>query len=399
MKLEMTKTKRRLCLIALMLTNLAVMADLVIIPIISSLYSTYGDQMNAVNYVVSGPALVIVITSLLATVLCRKLDKKTVIILGGLFFTVGSICGVLVDNIWYMCFMRTLVGIGSGILQVLAVSMIADIYEDADERAKITGYYNATMSFVGIAYSYFAGILAVGGNWKNVFNLYWLAIPMMIFLILFVPSIRPAATTVDQEQEKNKKEKMGAGFWRLQFFWFLANLLFGATVLYYVAVYVAENGLGDSSFSGMATSVKQLVGFLLCFGFGFIYKKLKRNTITVTYLLAAVTLVWLVLAPSKFAAVVIATICGCCYKIAFSFAYAHGFAIVPASRTEDATAITTAVYGIGTFCSTYFASLLLTIMHTDSYTKTWIIPAVLFAIMGVIELTVSLTERKKAVQD
>ena len=47
--------------------------------------------MNAVNYVVSGPALVIVVTSLLATVLCRKLDKKVVIILGGLFFAVGSI--------------------------------------------------------------------------------------------------------------------------------------------------------------------------------------------------------------------------------------------------------------------------------------------------------------------
>ena len=396
MKLEMTKTKRILCLIALMLTNLAVMADLVIIPVISDLYGAYGDQMNAVNYVVSGPALIIVVTSLLATVLCRKMDKKIVIILGGLSFAIGSICGAFVDNIWYMCFMRTLVGIGSGILQVVAVSMIADIYEDADERAKITGYYNATMSFVGIAYSYFAGILAVGGNWKNVFNLYWLAVPMMIFLILFVPSIRPAAETTRKEGQTDKKEKMGGSFWQLQIFWFLANLLFGATVLYYVAVYIAENGLGDSSFSGMATSVKQLVGFLLCFGFGFIYKKLKRNTITVTYLLAAVTLVWLVFAPSKFAAVVIATICGCCYKIAFSFAYAHGFAIVPASRTEDATAITTAVYGIGTFCSTYFASFLLKVMHTDSYTKTWMIPAVIFAVMGVIELILSLSDKKKA---
>ena len=391
----MTKTKRVLCLIALMLTNLAVMADLVIIPVISDLYTAYGDQMNAVNYVVSGPALIIVVTSLLATVLCRKLDKKIVIILGGLFFTVGSICGAFVDNIWYMCFMRTLVGVGSGIVQVVAVSMIADVYEDADQRAKITGYYNATMSFVGIAYSYFAGILAVGGNWKNVFNLYWLAIPMMIFLILFVPSIRPASADAQADGKKIEKEKMGARFWQLQIFWFLANLLFGATVLYYVAVYIAENSLGDSSFSGMATSVKQLVGFLLCFGFGFIYKKLKRNTITAAYLLAAVTLVWLVFAPSKFAAVVIATVCGCCYKIAFSFAYAHGFAIVPASRTEDATAITTAVYGIGTFCSTYFASLLLKIMHTDSYTKTWIIPAVIFAVMGVIELILSLADKKK----
>lgn len=389
----MSKSKRILCLIALMLTNLAVMADLVIIPVISDLYGAYGDQMNAVNYVVSGPALIIVVTSLLATVLCRKLDKKIVIILGGLFFTVGSVCGVLVDNIWYMCVMRTLVGIGSGIVQVVAVSMIADIYEDADTRAKITGYYNATMSFVGIAYSYFAGIMAVNG-WKNVFKLYWLAIPMMVFLILFVPSIRPDDKKAETAGDTKEKEGLGFAFWQQQFFWFLSNLLFGATVLYYVAVYISENGLGDSAFSGMATSVKQLVGFLLCFAFGFIYKKLKRSTITVTYLIAAVSLVWLIFLPSKFAAVVIATICGCCYKIAFSFAYAHGFTLVPASRTEDATAITTAVYGIGTFCSTYFASALLSIMHTDSYTKTWIIPAVVFVIMAVIEFILTASEKK-----
>ena len=54
MRVEMTKTKRTLCLIALMLTNLAVMNDLVIIPIISSFYQNFGDHMGLVNYIVSG---------------------------------------------------------------------------------------------------------------------------------------------------------------------------------------------------------------------------------------------------------------------------------------------------------------------------------------------------------
>lgn len=392
----MSKPRRILCLIALMLTNLAVMADLVIIPVISELYQAYGDHMNAVNYIVSGPALIIVVTSLIAGWLCRRINKKILIIAGGAFFAVGSIFGAVIDSVYYVAFMRTLVGIGSGIVQVVAVSMIADIYEDANVRAKITGYYNATMSFVGIAFSYFAGIIAVKGVWQDVFKLYWLAVPMLIFLILFVPSIRPADASAAAEKASGQKASMGGAFWRMEFFWFLANLLFGSTVLYYVAVYITENNLGDAAFSGTATSVKQLVGFLLCFAFGFIYKKLQEKTIVITYLLAAVTLVILVAAPSRFGAVVIATICGCCYKIAFSYAYAHGFSLVPESRIDDATAITTAVYGIGTFASTYFATALLSVMHTDRYTDTWLVSAAIFAVMGIIELIFSLSGRKKA---
>ncbi len=394
MKVEMSKTKRTLCLVALMLTNLAVMNDLVVIPVISDLYGEFAGHMGLVNYIVSGPALIIVLTSLLASFLCKKLDKKVVLIIGGVFFTVGSILGALVIDPYYMAFMRTLVGIGAGIEQVVAVSMIADVYEDEDERAKATGYYNATMSFVGIAYSYLAGVLASSGVWKNAFMCYWAAVPMLIFLFLFVPSVKPDK---DAQEEKGKeKEPLGFRFWALEISWFIANLLFGATVLYYVAVYVSENLLGDVAFTGMATSVKQIVGFILCLFFGGIYKALKRHTITVSYFIAAVTLVIMVVAPSKFCAVVIATICGCCYKIVFSYMYAHGFSLVPASRIDDSVGITTAVYGIGTFFSTYFATWLMSVMHTDRATETWMVAAVTFAVLGVVEIVLGVSEKKES---
>jgi MFS family permease len=392
MKLEMSKTKRRLCLIALMMTNFGVMADLVIIPIIGTFYQIFGDNMAMVNFIVSGPALIIVLISLLAGAMIKKIDKKIVILIGCISFAIGGICGAFVDNVYYIAGMRTLVGIGAGIVQVVAVSYIADIYEDATQRAKVTGYYNATMSFVGIAFSYFSGIIAANGKWQDVFNLYWVAVPMLIFVILFVPSIRPAEKSEVREQ-KQEKEKLGAEFWRQEVFWFLSNVLFGATVLYYVAVYITENGIGDEAFAGMATSVKQLVGFLFCFAFGFLYGKFKQKTIITTYIVAAVTLVLMVLWPSAFAAVVIATVCGCCYKVAFSYIYAHGFAIVPASRSDDATAISTAVYGIGTFVSTYYASMLLKIMHTDKYTPTFMVSAVIFGIMAIIELICYIRQR------
>lgn len=393
MKVEMTKTKRTLCLIALMLTNLAVMNDLVIIPIISSFYENFGNHMGLVNYIVSGPALIIVLTSLLASWLCKRMDKKVVLISGALFFTIGAVLGAVVANPYYIAFMRTLVGIGAGIEQMVAVSMIADIYEDENERAKATGYYNSAMSFIGIAYSYIAGVLANSGVWQNAFKCYWAAIPMLVFLFLFVPSVKLERNTSSVTEQK--KDSLGWRFWALEVSWLLANMLFGATVLYYVSVYITENALGDAAFSGTATSVKQIVGVIITLFFGTIYGKLKRHTLTAAYVIAAVTLVIMVVSPSKFGAVIVATICGCCYKIAFSYMYAHGFTMVPTSRIDDSVAITTAVYGIGTFLSTYFATFMMKLMHTDRVTETWTIAAALFAVLAAAEIVLSFGEKKR----
>ena len=104
------------------------MNDLVIIPIISSFYQNFGDHMSLVNYIVSGPAIIIVFTSLLASWLCKRMDKKAALIIGAVFFTVGAVFGALIENPWYIAFMRTLVGIGAGFEQVVAVSLIADVY-------------------------------------------------------------------------------------------------------------------------------------------------------------------------------------------------------------------------------------------------------------------------------
>ena len=179
MSLEMSKSKKTLAVIAIMATALAVMADLAINPVIGLLYQSYPDSMGYINYFISGPMLIVVIASLLTGVVLRKVNKRTVMIAGGVIFAVGAVLGVLVDNFLYMCVMRTLVGVGSGVVNVVAVALIADIYEDETKRAKITGYYNAALSLVGMIFSYIAGILAASGVWQNVFKIYWSAVPML----------------------------------------------------------------------------------------------------------------------------------------------------------------------------------------------------------------------------
>ncbi len=399
MKLEMSKTKRVLCLIAIMFTSVAVMVDLAIIPIISDLYKNFGDQMNLVNFIVSGPQIIIVLASVLTTLLMRKVNKKTLLIVSGVIFTVGAVGGIAVVDPTYIAAMRALVGLGAGVLNVVAVSMIADLYEDGQTRAKITGYYNAALSLVGMVFSYAGGWMAVAFGWTSVWNIYWLAIPMLVFIILFVPSIKPAGADDEASAQTAKaatKESLGWRFWVMEICWFVLNVVFGATVLYFLSSYITENALGDASFSGTAAAVKSIVGFLICFAYGWISGKLGRQTNTVSCLIAAVCMIVLVIWPSQFNVLVLMTLAGCCYKISFSYAYSHGFEIVPTTRTDDATAITTAVYGLGSFVSTYYATWIMGVMGTELVTPTWVVAAIAMVGIAVVEFAVSRVEKKQA---
>lgn len=397
----MSKTRRILCLLTIMLTNIAVMADLAIVPIIADLYKAFPAQTGFVDYIVSGPMLIVVGSSLLATFLLKKLSKKTVISIGGIFFAVGAICGVLVLDAVYIAFMRTLAGIGMGFVNVVAVSLIADIYEDEDTRAKLTGYYNASMSLVAIGFSYFSGIVASAGKWQDSFLVYWSALPMVIMILLFIPSIRDDSEKTDGDSDNREganrppKEPLGWRYWQMAGSWLVMNMIYGATVLFYIAVYISENNLGDAAFAGIATSVKSIVGFLIGIVFGWIYTKTKRQTNTIACLVASGTILYMLLYPSQFSAVVMATIAGCAYKISFAYAYTYGFKVVPASRIDDAVAITTAVYGIGSFLSTFFASWLLGVIGTDRYTSTWIVAVVIFVVLAAVEIITSLKEKKE----
>ena len=60
--MEITKTKRILALLAIFVSTIVVMADLVITPVIGMIYGYYPNNTGAVNFIVSGPMLILVIT-------------------------------------------------------------------------------------------------------------------------------------------------------------------------------------------------------------------------------------------------------------------------------------------------------------------------------------------------
>lgn len=401
MKTELSSGKRILALVAILFSSVAVMADLVIVPVIGQIYGYYPDNMNAVNYIVSGPALVLVMASLLTPFLFKIIDKKIVFIIGAVFFAAGTLLGVVIDDPLYICFTRTLVGVSQGIINVVGIAYIADMYVDSKMRAKITGYYNAALSLAGIIFSYFGGVLGTVG-WMNTYKIYYFAaIPMLVLVILFIPSIKKEKGAAGEAGktnpgEKGEKEPLGWEYWFMSFCFFITNIALGATVLYYLSVYVVELGIGDSVVTGTAAALKSVLGFFVGVAFGWIVGFFKRWTITLAYLIAAVGLVLMVVFPSSAVLYIIGTIAGLTYKIVMPYNYSHGFEIVPESRTDDAVAITTAVYGLGTFLSTYCAGWVVMIMKTEGYVPTWYFWGGVMLVLAVADFIAIGMEKKEA---
>lgn len=392
MNTTISKTKRTLFLIAAMLSNIAVMADCALYPISNSLYGAFPDAQGLVNYILSGPPLLIVVFSLVTPLLLKKMSKRSVMILGSVLFTIGGIFGVTIEAPLYMAAMRTLVGIGQGMINVCAVALICEVYVDEQERSKYIGFFNASMNVVGMVFTYAAGQIAANSSWQNNFLLYLSAIPMLVMVVLFVPRLE-ADPSQDIGPASEKKQGLGIDFWQMILVFFIICMLCMVPA-YFMSVYVAENSLGSETVYGTASALGQVASFVSAMCFGAIYNKLKRFTCTIGIGLSVVCFTLWYVTTGVATVYAVSLIQSVAYLFLFSYCYARAPEIVPPEKVDTAIGIVTATYGIGGFLSTYFATFLMDVAHTERFTDVLIVLPIIAAVVLVLDSIYMFWRRK-----
>ena len=338
----------------LCLCNFAYMADLVIIPIGDAIFSAYPDAPTGLlNFILSGPQLIMVASMLLSTALMKRFRKRTLILAGFTVFTVSSCLGAAVDNALYVAVLRGVTGFSGGLCTPVALSLINETYCDDPEKAgAMVGYFSSTNALFGLVMSVAAGILCAA-RWQNAFKVYYAAVPMLILLFLFLPkgeSPSGMEKTADAGQEKIPWGQLAP---------VLLAVVVGAILVnacnYLSSVYIAEKALGDSSFSGVFAAVITLCTAIVSALFGVLYKRLRRYSGAVMFVLAAVCYLLLYIAGGKAVALLGAAVNGMAYGFLASYYAAVITDFVPASKMDTATPLVLAAMGIGSFLSTYAA--------------------------------------------
>lgn len=392
MNKEMTKGRALLFLISLFLTNVAVMADMVIIPAGNGLYETFQNDA-AVNFILSGPSFIMLFSAMLCGKLMQYLSKKKILVGAMVLFAVSAILGGAVENVYYVLAMRVLVGISMGFVNAAAMALIAEVYVDEDKRGTIMGIFNATMAGTGAVISLIAGVFAVR-SWNEVFKVYWIAVPVIVMMLFFIPMTPPEG---DQQAGEEEGSHTGSPYLMRQVMLmvscFAYNLVY-AVIYYQVSVLVAEQGYGNESIAALLSTLGTVGSCILCILFGTLYSKLKRATIIFGYAGLCISYLMLFLASSPVMAGIACTLCGASYGYGFSYFFLRCTVVVPKEKVSSSISMTTAIGGFGMFLSTYACTMLQKILGTTGIVSLLPIAIAVSGIGAVLSVICTVMDKK-----
>lgn len=406
---DLPKWRLRLALAALFLSSMCTMGDFVITPIVSNIYEAFGEESEfLVSLGITGPAIVGLPFGLAAGFLCDRIDKKIVMVVGFVIFTVSSVFGLAVENLYYFVIMRQLAtGVGWGITNTAALSILADLFVHKGEHGKYVGWYNAVMSVIGAMLAIVAGQLAVSG-WQNAYQTYFVAIPVLVMLIVFLPSFPPittptrSAVSTGAQQDVSSTDQTEAAdrAWWHKLIPLSVQVLVVAccyyALLYMLSIYVADSGAGDEAFTGMLSSVMTIASAVGSFLFGAAYERFRTGVYLPALFVMGCAFFVLAFAPSAPIIVTTLAIAGFAWPFFFCYFYSHCTAISPAHKAGAATAIVASANGAAVTASSY---LLMGLMSATGGTSLNVYPyfGVALLVVAAISTLAYCAQRKRAI--
>ena len=389
MNIEMTKGKKVAFLATICLAGVLLVADAILTPTVYTLYELYANQLNLVNFIVTGYYLVAIIASLIAGKLCEKLSKKAVMVIGAINSTLCAFAMMYSGNIVVMTIGRALHGIGYGFTMTAIIGLILDVFPDEAQSSKYIGYQNASMTIISVILSSVAGNLA-SVSVKTSYLLHW-TIPVYLFsLLLFVPSIKPEKVESAKES-KDSNTRFGKRYWLMVLNYFVLGISI-YVMAYYGSLYFSENALGDDALSGYFVSVFSFAG-LPSVLFGKIYERLKNRTYTIAAALGAIAMLLFRFVPNTVIAFIAMVLCGFCLAMACVYMYAFVPSAIPAeASTDKAVSVVTSISTLSACLTGYFITFGMSVLKMETVTSFVIVPAVLLAACSLVALIVEKEE-------
>jgi EmrB/QacA subfamily drug resistance transporter len=177
----------------------AILAGTVVSTALPRIIHDLGGGQTAYTWVVTASLLATTVTTPVWGKLADLLDRKALIQLSLVVFTVGSaLCG-FAQNPGTLIGFRVLQGIGSGGMMALVQIVMADIVSPRD-RGKYMGLIGAVMAVATVGGPLLGGVITDAWNWRWVF---YVALPVAIAALivlqktLHVPPRRPGKVRID----------------------------------------------------------------------------------------------------------------------------------------------------------------------------------------------------------
>ena len=337
---------------------------------------------------------------LLAGKLSEKINKKTIALIGFIFYIIGGVGPVFLSDIYQILALRGVLGIGAGLLNPLSMSMIRDVF-DGKERANMMGYAQAVGSVAVILLQILAGFLAA----KD-YHLTFLAYaPMIIVPILayfYIPEepFKPQKVEIVKEEVGTSslvKEKVPLVVYGLA----LVAILNGIALKFFLlkfAIYVMEENLGSPAIVGTLFTLQIVAMLLVSLIFGKLYVKLKYFTLVASWFGLVLSVGLLYVYPSILSCAVALFLFGLAFASIQPFFYMLISVITPKSKATLALAIFQTGLQLAAFIATFVTSLLLILMPHATTREQLIAPLALFSVLTIGALICAMIFKAPAIE-
>lgn len=321
-----------------------------VLPFMLEHFQAYpADQ---VELLISIPSFMIMVMLLGNRLLHRYLTEARILIVGLLILGLAGMVPLFVQEYPLVLFSRLLLGVGVGLINAKAISIISERYH-GQERIQMQGYRGAA-EVVGSAFlTVLVGCLLPLG-WPFAFAIYAFAFLVLLLYLLFVPKIAEPSSPASSVQRVASKLSKKQWFQSL----FLAGLaacgVFVNTVVSLrTPIMVTGLGLGTATDASLILSGQQLLGIVAGVLFGRLLGKWGKKLASLSCLGLGLCYLGMGLATSLPLLAISTIATGFCYSLMMTLIFYQISDWIPSPLINTATAIVLLGCNIGSAFSPY----------------------------------------------
>lgn len=318
---------------------------------------------SSVELLMSVSAFPMIIMNAASPIILKFFNERAMITTGLLIYGIAGLVPLFFQSFPLIFLSRILMGVGLGLLNTKAVSMIGERFTGS-LRQRLQGV-RCSMETLGQAtLTLIAGQL-LGIKWNYAFLIYVVGFVILWLYLTFVPE--PAAMKGHITAADRKNYKMTQKEWMV----IIQNAILGGIIVcssvsnsLRIASYVTEKGLGTDVNGATILSIATFAGFLGGLVFGNLMKLLKKNMLPFSLLLGAIGFATIAFADHLIVVAIGASVCGFAVTSCTSFIFNRLSTRLPVEALDTGNAVVLVGCNLGSFITPFVLSAV-NVVSTD----------------------------------
>lgn len=346
---------------------------------------------SSVELLMSVSAFPMIIMNAASPVILKFFNERAMITTGLLIYGIAGLVPLFFQSFPLIFLSRILMGVGLGLLNTKAVSMIGERFTGS-LRQRLQGI-RCSMETLGQAtLTLIAGQL-LGIKWNYAFLIYVVGFVILWMYLTFVPE--PAAMKGHLTASKRKNYKITSKEWIVIF----QNAILGGIIVcssvsnsLRIASYVTEKGLGTDVNGATILSIATFAGFLGGLVFGNLMKLLKQNMLPVSLLIGAIGFATVAFANHLIIVAIGTSVCGFAVTSCTSFIFNRLSTRLPVEALDTGNAVVLVGCNLGSFITPFVLSAV-NVISTD-LSVGFLAFAILYLMIAIVVLLRNIYQRK-----